>query len=715
MSEESAARIAALVGAADDADLAERARALRRVIDSAAREYYLADAPSLTDPEYDELYRELVALEERYPDLRTPDSPTVRVGAEPASALAKVRHLSPMLSLANAFDEAELFAWQERNGRIAEEASHGPYVVELKIDGAAVALLYEDGVLVRGATRGNGQIGEDVTHNLRTLRDIPLELASTDTPLPARFEVRGEVYMPLREFEALNEYRAARGEPTLANPRNAAAGSLRQLDPRLTAGRPLSFFGFQLVPDPEAGEPDPCETQWETLELLVSMGIPINSDRRRCDTLAEAYAFALGVEKRREELGYGIDGVVVKLDDRRLWDELGVRGDREPRWSIAYKFAAEIAVTRLEKIDINVGRTGTLNPFARLEPVEVSGVTVKMATLHNFDEVQRKDFRVGDYVVVKRAGDVIPQLVEALVERRTAELDRFEVPERCPFCDTPVERPEGEVAVYCPNVACPERLFWTLVHYGSRGALDIRGLGERTVRQLLAEDLVSDPADLYELEPETLGRLEGFAEVSARKLVDAIAASRDLPLSRLLVALGIRHVGESAARILARRFGTLDALMAADRETLAATHGIGAVMAGALVDYFARADNRARIERLRAHGVNFTEPVERSEHRPFEGMTFVVTGTLPDMSRADAKRYIEARGGRVAGSVSGTTTVLVAGENAGSKLERARALGVSEWSAEDLVARGERGPDTAMDVGRAEAANGAGANAEANE
>lgn len=688
MSEGSAAKLAALANAPKDGPPAERAAALRAVLDRAAREYYLADAPTLSDAEYDTLYRELVALEEADPSLRTPDSPTVRVGAEPASDLGKVEHVMPMLSLANAFDKEELFAWQERNGRIASEATHGPYTAELKIDGAAVALLYEDGKLVRGATRGNGRIGEDVTHNLRTLQDVPLTLADAGVPMPSRFEVRGEVYMPQREFDALNAYRESRGEPTLANPRNTAAGSLRQLDPRLTAGRPLRFFGFQLVPDPATGDPHPCDGQWETLELLVALGIPVNPDRRRCDTLAEAYSFATGVEKRRDELGYGIDGVVIKVDDRGLWEELGIRGDREPRWAIAYKFAAEVAVTRLKKIAINVGRTGTLNPFAMLEPVEVSGVTVKMATLHNFDEVARKDFREGDFVVVKRAGEVIPQVVEALVDRRTGDPPPFVAPELCPFCATPVERPEGEVAIYCPNAACPERLFWTLVHYGSRGALDIRGLGERTVRQLLAEGLVSDPADLYELDAATLQKLEGFGAVSAQKLVDAIAQSRQQPLSRLLVALGIRHVGDSAAKILARRYGSLDALMDASREELGSLHGIGDTIAGAVTEYFAREDNRVRIDRLRGYGVRLTEPVERSDHRPWDGMTFVITGTLPGMSRADAKKYVEKRGGRVAGSVSGATSVLVVGENAGSKLERARELGVSQWSEAELLEHG---------------------------
>ncbi|MEN8374555.1 MAG: NAD-dependent DNA ligase LigA [Gemmatimonadota bacterium] len=689
MTEASAARIAALVGRADPADPGARAAALRKVLNQASREYYLADAPTLTDAEYDLLYRELADIEERHPEIRTSDSPTVRVGAEPVSGLTKVRHLNPMLSLANAFDEADLLAWQESNERIAAEAGTGPYVAEMKIDGAAVALLYEDGELVRGATRGNGRTGEDVTHNLRTVRDVPLELANLPSSLPRRFEVRGEVYIPTAEFDALNAYREERGEPVLANPRNAAAGSLRQLDPRLTAGRPLRFYSFQLAPDPAETEAPPRASQWETLELLVSLGFPVNPDRRRCKTLAAALSFARDVEERRGELGYGVDGVVIKLDERALWEEVGVRGEREPRWAIAYKFAPETAVTRLEKIDINVGRTGTLNPFARLAPVQVGGVTVKLATLHNFDEIARKDFRAGDFVVIKRAGEVIPQVVEALVDRRSGKEEPFVIPDRCPFCDTPVEAPEDEVAVYCPNVACPERIFWTLVHYGSRGALDIRGLGERTVRQLLAERLVSDPADLYALSAAQLAGLEGFADVSARNLVDAIAASRELPLSRQLVALGIRHVGTSAARILAKRFETVDALMDADRETLAGIFGIGDVMAEAIVDYFERPDNRARIERLRAFGVNLTEPVDRSAHRPFEGMTFVITGTLPSLSRAEAKQFVEARGGRVSGSVSGRTDVLVAGENAGSKLERARSLGVSEWSEERLRREGD--------------------------
>jgi DNA ligase (NAD+) len=653
---------------------ARRAAELRAILERANVEYYVLDAPTLLDEEYDRLLRELKELEAAYPELATPDSPTRRVGAEPASQLQKVRHLSPMHSLDNAFDATELRAWEDRNARIVAEVREAGYMVELKIDGLAISLLYEDGVLVRGATRGNGLVGEDVTRNVRTIRDIPLRLRSASPP--RRIEIRGEVYMPISGFEELNQRRAAAGEPPFANPRNAAAGSLRQLDPAITAARPLRFFAFQLQAEEAGRGAGLAATQAEVLELLADWGFRVEPHRRACRNLEEVCAYAEEAERLRADLDYAIDGVVVKVQPLRLWAELGIVGDREPRWAIAYKFAPDLAVTRLRAIEVNVGRTGSLNPYAVLEPVEISGATVKLATLHNFEDIARKDLRIGDWVLVKRAGEVIPQVVGPLVERRTGEEMPYTPPDRCPGCGTPVERPAGEVMAYCPNGSCPERIYWSLVHFASQGAMDIRGLGERTAAQLLRSGLVHDVADLYALRAQDLLALDGFAEVSARNLVTAIAASRARPLSALLFALGIRHVGSHAAQILARRFGSMDALLEASEAELAAIHGIGDVTAAAVAHYLAEPSNRRLIQRLREAGVNMLEPVERAEHRPLEGKTFVITGTH-SVSRKELTELIERHGGRVAGSVSKSTDYLVAGEDAGSKLARARELGVA--------------------------------------
>ncbi|HUG40599.1 MAG TPA: NAD-dependent DNA ligase LigA, partial [Longimicrobiales bacterium] len=591
----------------------------------------------------------------------------------------------PMLSLDNAFDPEELRGWQRRNARIAAEVEGAGYIAELKIDGAAVALLYEDGVLVRGATRGNGLIGEGVTANLRTIQDIPLRLRDDDDcPVPARFEVRGEVYMTLSGFERLNERRAGEGLPTFANPRNATAGSLRQLDPRVTAGRPLHFFGFQIQLDPDRDEALPIRTQAEVLDLLASWGVPVNPHRQVCADLEGVIAHAQKAEQDRAAHDYEIDGVVVKVLPVGLWDELGIVGDREPRWAIAYKFAPDLATTRLREIRINVGRTGSLNPYAVLEPVEIGGAMVKLATLHNFEDIARKDLREGDMVLVKRAGDVIPQVVAPLTEERAGDERPFQTPEECPVCRTPVEHPPDEVMVYCPNGSCPARIYWGIVHFVSQGAMDIRGLGERTVEQLLEQEKVRDFADLYELRQEDLLQLDGFAELSARKLIESIDASRARPLSRLLFALGIRHVGATAATLIAREFGDLDRLLAAARDDIAAIHGIGDTTADALAAFLAEPRNRALLDRLRGARLNLTEPFERAEHRPFAGLTFVITGTLPTLSRKDAKAFIEQRGGRVTGSVSGSTDYVVLGEEPGSKADRARQLGVPTLSEDQL-------------------------------
>lgn len=662
---------------------ARRAAELRRAISDANHAYFVLDAPQISDPEYDRLMRELKELEAAHPELITPDSPTGRIGGQPASQFAKVEHLAPMYSLDNAFTEDELIAWRDRNARIAREVLDAEYVAELKLDGAAVTLRYENGLFTRGATRGNGTIGEDVTLNLKTIRMIPLRLRD-DAEIPSIVELRGEVFMTLSGFREMNERRIAAGEPAFANPRNTASGALRQLDPRLTAERPLRFFGFSIQTD--AGRPTLTElrTQREVLERLEAWGMPVNPERRACPDLDAVMAYTREVERMRDSLDYAIDGVVVKLDALDLWQELGVIGEREPRWAIAYKFPADIAVTRLDAIEINVGRTGSLNPFAVLEPVIIGGATVKLATLHNFEDIERKDLRIGDWVRVKRAGEVIPQVIGPVAERRTGRERRFVPPDRCPSCDSPVERPTDEVAVYCPNPSCPARIHWGLVHFTSQDAMDVRGLGERTAGLLIARGLVHDFADLYSLTAEELTGLEGFAELSARNLIAAIEATRARPLSRVLYALGIRHVGWQAARLLATQFRTMDALLAASAESIAAVHGIGETTAAALVAFRDEPRNRRLVERLRAAGLNFEEPVERAERTSLEGLTFVITGSHA-MSRKDLTSFIQRHGGRVTGTVSKSTDYLVAGEDPGSKLDRATELGVAVIGEAELV------------------------------
>jgi DNA ligase (NAD+) len=664
--------------------LAARASELRRQIERANFQYYVLDQPELSDLEYDRLFRELVELEREHPELRTPDSPTQRVGAPPQSQLAKRRHLVPMLSLGNAFNDDELRAWAERMVRLVGEAGRRDFTVELKIDGAAVALTYEHGVLVAGATRGNGTIGEDVTPNLRTVRDIPLRL--DDPNPPPLIEIRGECYLPFDRFERLNEQRVRDGEPVFANPRNAAAGSLRQLDPAVTAKRALRFFGFAVAAPP--GSALPFTTQWELLETLQRWGIPVEPHRVRCDTLDEVIAFVRETEQRvRAILNFGIDGVVVKVNSLALQEELGVIGGREPRWAIARKFAPDIATTRLLAIDVNVGRTGVLNPFAVLEPVEIGGATVRLATLHNAELIRSKDLRVGDWVQVKRAGEVIPQVIGPVPERRDGSERPWAMPTHCPSCGTPVEHDEGEVAVYCPNVACPGRQLEGLVHFASRGAMDIRGLSYARIQQLLAAGLIHDVADLFSLTVEQLVPLERFARKSAENLVAAIQGAKAQPLSRLLNGLGIRHVGEGAAQLLARHFGTLDALAAASEAEISAVHGIGQTIARSVVAYFANPSTQRLIEKLRRAGVNFTEPRARTGERSLAGKTIVITGTLPRLSRKEATELIEAHGGHVTSSVSKSTSFVVVGEDAGSKLEKARALGIETIDEEELLRR----------------------------
>ena len=666
---------------------ATRAAELRDLLSRAQHEYYVLDRPSLSDADYDKLFRELQSLEESHPTLRTPDSPTMRVGAPIQSSFRPHRHLVRMLSLDNAFDDDELRAFEQSLIRIVGEHVHRKgYTAELKIDGAAVALTYRDGVLVTGATRGDGTQGEDVTINIRTIPGIPLRLHGTGHP--PLLEIRGEVYLPFAGFEAMNEARVAAGEAVFVNPRNAAAGSLRQLDPAITASRPLRFFGYAAVL-PDGGTP--AATQWELLDTLERWGIPVAPHRLQCGSMDEIAAWAHTLEHEgRAALGFAIDGGVVKVNDVRLQDELGIRNDRTPRWAIARKFAPDMAVTRLERIDVNVGRTGVLTPFAVLQPVEVGGATVTYASLHNADQIAKKDLRDGDMVQVVRAGDVIPYVLGPVPEERSGAEVPWTMPANCPRCGTATVKYGEDVATYCPNVACPGRLLEGLVHFASRDAMDIGGLSYARIQQLLEAGFVRDFADLYTVTVEQLVSLDRFATKSAENLVAAIEASRAQPLSRLLFGLGIRHVGAQAAALLARHVGSMDALMRATAEEIARVRGIGDIIANSVCEYLTDPTAHLLVERLRARGLTFTEPNAVVSDGPLLGATVVITGTLPSLSRGDATALVESAGGRVASSVSRKTTFVVAGEEAGSKLDKAVELGVEVIDEAELRRRAAR-------------------------
>ena len=618
---------------------ADQAARLRALIDRANHAYYVLDAPEVSDAEYDRWMVELRALEEAHPALRLPDSPTQRVGAEPASALRKHTHLRPMMSLANAFTPEELTAWEDRNARLTEDARAGGYTTEVKIDGSAVSLTYRDGQLASGATRGNGRVGELITENLKTLPDVPLRLAGAGWP--TLMEIRGEVYLPRRAFERLNREREEAGEPLYANPRNTAAGSLKLLDPKLTRRRRLRMYAFHV----EVIEGTlTARTQWEILEALAAWGFPVEPHRRRHPDLASVHAAVAELHEELRALPFDADGVVVKIDRLALHTELGSVSDREPRWAIARKFAPEVAVTRLLDIQINVGRTGALNPWAVLAPVEVGGVTVSSATLHNEDLIEAKDLRIGDWVEVIRAGEVIPQVVGPLPERRDGTERPFRMPATCPRCDTAVLRDEDEAVRYCPNPVCPGRVLEGIVHFASRDAMDIRGLGYERVRQLLDAGLIRDVADLYGLEVDRLVQLDRFAEQSATQLVAAIAASRTRPLSLVLVGLGIRHVGKTVAQLLARRFGTMTALAAATLAEVEAVPGVGPTIAAAVVEFFETPASRTLVERLAAAGLTLAEPRAVAADGPLAGKAYVLTGTLPTLSRQAATDLIEQAG-----------------------------------------------------------------------
>ncbi len=649
----------------------ERVAELRRILDQASYEYYVLDDPSLSDAEYDRLYDELVALEREHPDLATPDSPSQRVGATPSAVFPKAEHLAPMGSLEKAKDEEELRKWAEDVRKRLDSDEPVAYVTEPKIDGSAVSLVYEGGVFVRGATRGDGVRGEDVTPNLKTIKAIPLRLRIEDGEVPpAVLEVRGEVYLPLSGFRRLNERLAAEGKKTAPNPRNAAAGSLRQKDPRITASRDLSIWIHGL------GYRDgvELETHSQALEWLRVRGFRTNPFAERHESVETVARACREWEKRRVELDYEIDGIVVKIDSLHQQRRLGSLHDR-PRWARAYKWAPMTAPTKLLKIHIRVGRTGNLNPWAQLEPVEVGGVTISTATLHNEEDINRKDIREGDTVIVQRAGDVIPQVVGPVLPHAPGT-EPFRMPRNCPLCGTEVVKPEGEAMHRCPNRACPSRGLETLIHW-VMAAMDIEGVGEQFVRRFWNEGLLRSMPDLYRLTPEQLMEYEGFGEISARKAIEAIERSKEQPFSRVLFGLNIPQVGWVTAVNLARHFASIDRLIDASQEEIQEVEGIGPDRAEAIAEWFADEENRRLVAELRELGLRFeVGEEERPVEGPLSGQTYVITGTLERWSREEAKAALEAKGARVIESVSRKTTGLVVGEEPGSKLAKAQRASI---------------------------------------
>ena len=649
---------------------------LRQQLRGYGYRYHVLDEPAISDDAYDALYRELVDMETAQPELITPDSPTQRVGGEVRDEFTAVEHPRPMLSLGNAFNPEELRAWRDRFLRLLPSGYGEPaYVVEPKIDGLTVVLHYSNGVFELGATRGDGTRGEDITANLRTVRALPLRVPVHGQAVPpARLVVRGEAYMPIDAFEAFNQQQESEGKKTYANPRNTAAGSLRVLDSSITASRPLSLFCYQIV---ELEGERTLNSQWDALSYLKHLGFPVSEQNKRFEDFEDVVTFCIAWERVRGTLNFEADGLVVKIDDFATQDRLGAVGSA-PRWAVAYKYPAPEAVTRLQRIVVNVGRTGSLNPTAELEPVRIGGVTVSNATLHNADYVAERDIREGDMVVVKRAGEVIPQVLHPVPELRPPGAVPWRMPERCPVCDQPVEHPEGEVAYYCVNAACPAQLVRSVEHFASRGAMDIEGFGIRQAELLVERGFLHDVADIYYLAPDQLLALDGFAEKKVANLLAAIEASKEQPPSRLLTALGIQGVGGTVAELLIDHFGSIAALASASPEALQEIPGIGPKLASAVREWFARGPNLQVVEKLTSAGVRIgAQEPERLGAQPLSGKTFVITGTLPSMSREQAKDLIQRHGGRVTGSVTSKTDYLVAGERAGSKLAKAEKLGVS--------------------------------------
>lgn len=650
----------------------KRVEELRREIETHNHYYYVLDDPRISDEVFDALMRELEQIEKKFPALITPYSPSQRVGGRPKEGFTTVLHLTPMLSLANAFNEGELRDFDRRvRQALPEAASALEYVLELKIDGLAVSLYYEDGVLTRGATRGDGEVGEDITDNLRTIRSIPLRLQQ---PM-ARLEVRGEVFMPKKSFLLLNEARTEAEEPLFANPRNAAAGTVRQLDPRIAAARKLDFFAYAVG---YSEEPDLSEQPGHVniLEFLTEQGFKVNPEYRLCGKLEDIIPCCYHWQKERFQLPYAIDGLVLKVNNLVWQEKLGATG-KSPRWAIAYKFPPEQAVTTVKNIFVRVGRTGVLTPTAELEPVRLAGTAVSKATLHNEDYIRDKDIRIGDRVVVQKAGDIIPEIQAALPEKRSGCEQVWFMPTVCPACGATVTRAEGEAATRCTGMACPEQLWEGLVHFASRGAMDISGLGPAVIGQLLSAGLISDPADLYSLQHQDLAALERLGPKSAHNLLQALEKSKRSSLARLIFALGIRHVGAQAAKILAARYPSLTELMTASQEELVQTPEIGPTIAASITAFFANEQNQKVIAKLAEAGVNISETPESPDlEKPLAGKIFVITGTLESFSRQQAQELVENLGGKVSASVSRNTGYVVAGANPGSKYDKALALGI---------------------------------------
>ncbi|MGI8314616.1 NAD-dependent DNA ligase LigA [Halobacillus mangrovi] len=655
----------------------ERIESLKQELEQYNYEYHTLDNPSVSDYEYDKKIRELMDLEEEFPELQTPDSPSQRVGGAPLEAFEKVQHIIPMLSLGNAFDDQELRDFDRRVRNGTDEDVN--YVCELKIDGLAVSLRYEDGLFVRGATRGDGTTGEDITKNLKTIRNIPLRLKTPET-----LEVRGEAYMPKRSFMALNEAREANEDEPFANPRNAAAGSLRQLDPKIAAKRNLDIFLYGVG----QWEDDPTDAHSERLEKLKDLGLKTNPEWKKCNDIDEVIDYVHSWVERRADLDYEIDGIVIKVDRLDQQETLGFTA-KSPRWATAYKFPAEEAVTHLRRIELSVGRTGVVTPTAILDPVKVAGTTVQRASLHNEDLIREKDIRIGDTVVIKKAGDIIPEVVRVMEDQREGNEEPFSMPETCPECDSKLVRLEEEVALRCINPNCPAQLREGLIHFVSRNAMDIEGLGEKVIAQLFQEKLIHNIADLYKLEREQLLELERMGEKSVQNLLQAIEASKENSLERLLFGLGVRYVGTKAANTLAREFETMENLLEADAERLEAIPEIGEKMADSIARYFAKPQVIQLLEELNELGLNMEykgpKKSEQPENSPFKDKTIVLTGKMENYSRSEAKKMVEELGGKVTGSVSKNTDLLIAGEDAGSKYTKASDLGIEIWDEEEFT------------------------------
>jgi DNA ligase (NAD+) len=682
------------------AEIEQQAKELRDWLNYHSYRYYVLDAPEVSDADWDRRFRDLVNLEEQYPALITSDSPTQRIGSAPTEFLPSYKHRLPMLSLGNAFNEEELRAFDLRVKRMLGMDASEPveYVAELKIDGLAVSLTYEEGRLRVGATRGDGTTGEEVTNNLRTIRSLPLNLRTDGPPVPRLMEVRGETFLTHTEFERINAEREAEGLPLFANPRNAAAGGLRQLDPKLTAKRRLQLFCYQLG----YVENGHLQTHWETLQALQAWGFKTNPHATLCPTIEDVLSAVRDWEKRRSTLDYEMDGIVVKVNSLAMQSELG-QVARNPRWAIAYKYQPPRAETKIEKITVQVGRTGALTPVANMEPVQLGGVVVRRATLHNEDEIRRLDVREGDTVLIQRAGEVIPEVLEVKLDKRPENTVPFEMPTACPVCGGDVERPEGEAVTRCINVACPAQLKERIRHFASRGAMDIEGLGPALINQLVDGEFVRDPSDLYALTVETLMPLERMAQKSAENVYNSIQGSKDRPLDRLIFGLGIRHVGEHVARLLAQRYPNLEALFNEPEEAVASVSGVGPTIAHSIYAFFQEPHTRTMIEKLKAAGVKLEAddaPAVPITGSPLAGKTFVFTGSMESMARPELERLVVSHGGRAASSVSKATDYVVAGEKAGSKLTKAQQLGIVVLSEEEFLqmARGEALGDETIEL-----------------